>query len=423
MRRGYKISLNIIGVLLIFLLIISASYWKYQNDGMHEGATVFVEDGLSINFLSGNKISINGEEKKYAFSVTNNKDTKIYYYIAASDIDCNKEDIRYSLQEKENKLNIASTEFPITDADLASFIEIAPGDTHTYELTLYPEVKTFLKANIIIRVEDTQKENFAATILANNEIKKEPVTKIGEEASTENEGLIEAADDNGNAYYFRGAVSNNYVQFANLTWRIVKINGDGSIKIILEDYIEEKANFYDSNSENTIDEKLDFGISNVSATLKNWYQLNLDGYEKYIATSKYCIDNSIGQIDGENTYYLAYSRLLTDYNQVNSCLGSKYNSRIGLITADEAVFAGASKNSENTKFYLYTEGKDHSWWTMTPASSNSANVTFFEISSNGALKNDSIGSYYRGVKPVINLVKNTYVSGKGTIEDPYMIRE
>ena len=42
-------------------------------------------------------------------------------------------------------------------------------------------------------------------------------------------------DDDGTSYYYRGAVEDNYVNFAEMCWRIVRIEGDGSIKLILED--------------------------------------------------------------------------------------------------------------------------------------------------------------------------------------------
>lgn len=45
-------------------------------------------------------------------------------------------------------------------------------------------------------------------------------------------GLYVAEDDYGNSYYYRGKVDNNYVSFAGFIWRIVRINGDGSIRLI-----------------------------------------------------------------------------------------------------------------------------------------------------------------------------------------------
>ncbi len=45
--------------------------------------------------------------------------------------------------------------------------------------------------------------------------------------------LASTEDDYGTSYYFRGAVKNNYVQFANKCWRIVRIVGDGFVKLVL----------------------------------------------------------------------------------------------------------------------------------------------------------------------------------------------
>ena len=50
--------------------------------------------------------------------------------------------------------------------------------------------------------------------------------------STTDEGLFMAEDDEGESYYYRGAVKNNYVSFAGLTWRIIRRNGDGSVRMI-----------------------------------------------------------------------------------------------------------------------------------------------------------------------------------------------
>ena len=45
--------------------------------------------------------------------------------------------------------------------------------------------------------------------------------------------LASTEDDYGTSYYFRGAVKNNYIQFANKCWRIVRVNGNGTIKLVL----------------------------------------------------------------------------------------------------------------------------------------------------------------------------------------------
>ena len=56
---------------------------------------------------------------------------------------------------------------------------------------------------------------------------------IGSNKNTTEALLASAEDDYGTSYYFRGAVKNNYVEFANKCWRIVRVGGDGSVKLIL----------------------------------------------------------------------------------------------------------------------------------------------------------------------------------------------
>jgi len=52
--------------------------------------------------------------------------------------------------------------------------------------------------------------------------------------ATTDEGVYAMEDDYGTSYYYRGAVTNNYVKFAGFYWRIIRINGDGSLRIIYD---------------------------------------------------------------------------------------------------------------------------------------------------------------------------------------------
>ena len=56
-------------------------------------------------------------------------------------------------------------------------------------------------------------------------------TKIAPNDS-EIDGLYMTEDDEGESYYYRGAVKNNYVSFAGFIWRIIRRNGNGSIRMI-----------------------------------------------------------------------------------------------------------------------------------------------------------------------------------------------
>jgi len=58
-------------------------------------------------------------------------------------------------------------------------------------------------------------------------------TGITTEADT---GVYSASDDYGTSYYFRGVENklNNWVEFAGFYWRIIRVNGNGSIRMIYQ---------------------------------------------------------------------------------------------------------------------------------------------------------------------------------------------
>ncbi len=67
--------------------------------------------------------------------------------------------------------------------------------------------------------------------IAKTNIKAKGTPDFSKTAPTD-EGLFMAEDDEGESYYYRGAVKNNYVSFAGNIWRIIRRNGDGSIRMI-----------------------------------------------------------------------------------------------------------------------------------------------------------------------------------------------
>ena len=79
------------------------------------------------------------------------------------------------------------------------------------------------------------------TILANNTV-NETTPDFSEVTTASEKGLYKADDDytattGMKSYYFRGAVNNNWVKFGqengkDIYWRIIRINGDGSIRMI-----------------------------------------------------------------------------------------------------------------------------------------------------------------------------------------------
>ncbi len=94
--------------------------------------------------------------------------------------------------------------------------------------------------NIRFETKPTWSSPGEGTLLAaikNNNTVTTPTTTPGAEISSSTEALLASTeDDYGTSYYFRGAVENNYVEYANMCWRIVRVTGDGSIKLVLYNY-------------------------------------------------------------------------------------------------------------------------------------------------------------------------------------------
>ena len=94
--------------------------------------------------------------------------------------------------------------------------------------------------NIRFETKPTWSSPGEGTLLAaikNNNTVTTSTTTPGAEISSSTEALLASTeDDYGTSYYFRGAVTNNYVEYANMCWRIVRITGDGSIKLVLYNY-------------------------------------------------------------------------------------------------------------------------------------------------------------------------------------------
>ena len=249
-------------------------------------------------------------------------------------------------------------------------------------------------------------------ILKNTPASEGSLTKVGVEAAVENEGLIKNADDIGISYYFRGNVNNNYVTFADLNWRIVRINGDGTVRLILDGVTDIIASYYSATKRN-----YNYKDSAMNDFLQNWLANNLQEYTNYIANSKYCND-----IVYDSIYtYNSYTRIMTNKIPTLNCLGNAFNNNIGLLTIDEVILAGATPTAFNKSFYLYNDGINESWYTMTGAAGDASSMNLFMIGQNGNIVTDVKGDLYRNVRPVINLIKNIEMEGNGTKANPYRV--
>ena len=321
--------------------------------------------------------------------------------------------------------------------------------------------------------------------LRDNNTLKTPITTPGAAVSTADEALLASAeDDYGTSYYFRGAVTNNYVEFANKCWRIVRVSGDGSVKLILHnDNTTKVANpcdaannsasaafarysgetyksAFNTNYNDNAYVGFKFGTagsstyeathantnnSTILTNLETWYTNNLKTYADTIADTVWCNDKTNvtdtsydpwgwtpnGYGYGKNvTYYGATQRLISTNGRTggtgpslkcNSGL-SKINSKVGLITADELAYAGYAAALKNTTTYLQENATDTDWLSLSPSVFFSVYAFVWSVNGgSGDFGNYSVNSD-GGVRPAISLIISTTISGgTGTSEDPYVV--
>jgi len=403
MRLRFKMMLTIIFILILGCSFIGVGYLFYTKV-IHDDTIVIADGNITINFLNGNEFSAT-EDKTLQFSVTNNGRDQASYYIQISDVKGNTDTITYEIISTDSNVEVSSN---LKSEIVSNYITIDGNKTDNYTVAFKTDGNEAYSGKIIVGVKQEENTTLADIILKNNEVKKETLSKIGESA-TNDEGLIESKGDLGTAYYFRGNVSNNYVTFAGHNWRIVKINGDGSIKLVLDAITDVLSKYYEDNN-------YSFAESKIYESLENWYNINLANYSDYIASYKFCNDLLY---DNDSNTYQAYNRIITDNIPIFMCIGDTGVSKIGLLTADEVMLAGASIN-ENKDYYLYNSSIETDYFTMTSAKSDNSYYPF-AVGINGALKTDTSGTVFRGVRPVINIIHNINVTGDGTKENPYVI--
>ena len=399
MRLRFKSVLVFIFILIIACVSVGVGYLFYNE--VVERSNIVVDGDLTINFINGDSFDLNGDAS-IAFSVTNNSDEQKYYYIQLSDVYASN--VNYELKSSDD-LDVSNT---LKSDIIYNQVAINSNETINYTMNFTSSSKENYSGTIKIGLRANEENSFADMILSNNNISSTSLTSFGE-AATLDEGLLESKDDLGVTYYFRGAVTNNNVSFAGYNWKIVKINGDGSVKLVLDGIIEELSNYYDESSS--------FNESAILDVLESWYDTNLVDYSSYIAYYKFCNDTVL---EANGTTYMAYNRIVTNKIPTFVCLGYSENGKIGLLTADEVVMAGGSTDSNNS-YYLYNSSIETNYYTMTNARIDGSLYYPFIVNIEGGLEYDTNGTLVRGVRPVINIIKTAKVSGSGTVDDPYQI--
>ena len=290
---------------------------------------------------------------------------------------------------------------------------------------------------------------------------------VEQESDKSDKGLYVAKDDYDDTYYYRGNVTNNYVKFAGNYWRIIRLNGDGSVRLLYVgntvngnngDVSIGKSAFNTSMTDetyigymysNTLDTSYQETIKNdnnsaIKTVLDNWYKANIldKGYSSYIADSGFCNDRSLSPSsagDGySNTYTSTYASTYRESqkspsficpNSSNDLFTLAGNNKgnesltypIGLVTIDEIMYAGSVIGKINTMTYTYST---RTYWTMTPYhyDVNNFDVRIWIPSQGGSLGYTMANLEYR-VRPVINLKGDTEITGGiGTANDPFIVK-
>jgi len=315
-------------------------------------------------------------------------------------------------------------------------------------------------------------------ILANKTLTNRP--EINGPLTTDgNDVYYEALDDDGLSQYFAGVVDNNWVRFAGYYWRIVRINGDGTIRIIYNGPTTDQTGettqigvsafnnlandnayvgyMYGTPGSSTYEEThANINDSTIKTVVDNWYETNIANNSNFVnkidVNAGFCNDRSIknnednlswsmdtkkgyglnytayngfSKFGYEDSYKDIFEPTLYCPNKNHDLFTSKTSIKgnkkltypIGLITADEIVYAGAF-GSQESNYYL---NNNLVFWTMTADRfyKNDMARVFIEHFET------TLGNYETkvaaGVRPVINLKANVTLTGTGTKNNPYIV--
>ncbi len=346
------------------------------------------------------------------------------------------------------------------------------------------------------------------TILANNGGAASMTTLTSTDFATattaSDKGMYKAQDDLGTSYYFRGAVDNNWVKYGkyikdmyncnngtisntdtrnsctkiassgdDIYWRIIRINGDNSIRMIYSGVTspiestkvikttDTSLGYSEFNAEYNSAEYVGYMYtigeqhgtsqsSDIKTYLEDWYanytDLNKTGTK--IIDQIYCNDRTASTSDvaysktnyttltswnstGTNYYYGANGRVwnnpvspdykcpvASDKFTTTTAKGNgKLSYPVGLISVDEITFAGLPAGRANNSFYLYT--RDY-YWAGSPYDFFGSSSIEFRVGGGGDLGSNDV-YYVRGVRPVVSLSSKVKLSGNGTYNDVYVV--
>ena len=295
--------------------------------------------------------------------------------------------------------------------------------------------KTLGKKAVLSNSYDTIDYNLKLTKLSQNEI----------ESDKSDKGLYLMQDDFGKSYYFRGNINNNNVAFAGYKWKIIRINGDESIRLLYNgelssnnDYITNGYFSVDTLSPTNTYYRYNGNDSSIKKNIDSWYISNLSKYSGLLSDSGFCGDISLNTGDGvsndKDSIYTSHNRLANSIPSLNcsnkevnlyTISTSNYGNKtlsypIGLISLDELMLAGLNINNLNRLTWAHS---NTDYFTMTPSYYNHYECGYVMLyDSNGIISSGGCTKYLKGIRPVINLKSNVKISGGiGTANNPFVV--
>ena len=350
---------------------------------------------------------------------------------------------------------------------------------------------------------------------AKSQIESKPAPDFSTVA-TGNEGLYATQDDLGTSYYFRGAVDNNWLKYGKYTkdmyncnygtisatdtgnsctkiassgddiyWRIIRINGDGSIRMIYsgvtpptestkviktEDTSLGNSPFFNANKDignssvifndnaeyvgymYTVGEQHGTSkSSDIKTYLDNWYanytDLNKTGTK--IADQIFCNDRtaSTSDVAYSNTnyttltswnstkttyYYGTYGRIAKDNNPILTCPTESDKFTVntsngnGALTYPVGLITADEVAMAGNK---WSKGSRKSYylytgahyWAGSPYKSNSVYAEEFYVYNGSIEPNAYIVRNSYGVRGVVSLSSESKLLGSGTYNDVYTV--
>lgn len=298
---------------------------------------------------------------------------------------------------------------------------------------------TIMKEKIITAFVDSGNEEDIPNYDLEN-MTLEERTNTFNNPSTESSVYTTLGITGNNVIIFRGDIQNNYVEFGGYLWRILQIDENGNLRIILNDSIG-RSHYSDETPMSDLESAksiLSFNNSLAKTKLDSWFKY-LEPFQSKVVKSKFCNNfdydskHSSGSSNYTN-YFQSYLNVGPDsglYSPSLQCPSNYiFDDFIGLISGEEYVLAGGAFEKSNTNFFLYNSNiyssdstfKDH-FWTLSPAYNDTSRKDggVMIVSKNGTLT-DWSGNLLKSnflLRPVITINGDDEMQGDGTKDNPY----